>query len=108
MYYIKESEWTLMEKNHSDYCGRSIRDNRVRTIFEGTVPGNLGKGGTTLLFEYKHFLVVPDQEFAVREEPMERIGTCFRCGFPLFPSQIPGYKFQCFFCDEDFFEFEQK
>lgn len=36
------------------------------------------------------------------------IGTCFRCGEPLFPSQIEGYTSQCFTCDEDFFSFEQE
>lgn len=36
------------------------------------------------------------------------IGTCFRCGSPLFPSQIDGYTSQCFHCDEDFFSFEQE
>lgn len=35
-------------------------------------------------------------------------GTCFRCGAPLFPSLLPGYKYQCFECDEDFYSFEQK
>lgn len=38
---------------------------------------------------------------------IESIGTCFRCGSPLFPSQIEGYTSQCFTCDEDFFSFEQ-
>lgn len=38
---------------------------------------------------------------------VESIGTCFRCGSPLFPSQIEGYSSQCFTCDEDFFSFEQ-
>lgn len=37
----------------------------------------------------------------------ESIGTCFRCGSPLFPSQIEGYTSQCFTCDEDFYSFEQ-
>lgn len=39
---------------------------------------------------------------------VESIGTCFRCGSPLFPSQIEGYTSQCFTCDEDFFRFEQE
>ncbi len=38
----------------------------------------------------------------------ERIGTCFRCGSPLFPSLIDGYKSQCYECDEDFYECEQE
>ena len=67
MYYIKESEWKELEKNHPDYCGRSIRNKNIRTIFEAMIPGNNGKGGTTLLFEHKHFLIVPDAEFSSRE-----------------------------------------
>ena len=38
----------------------------------------------------------------------ESIGTCFRCGSPLFRSDIEGYTSQCFSCDEDFFSFEQE
>ena len=38
----------------------------------------------------------------------ESIGTCVRCGEPLFPSDIEGYTSQCFNCDEDFFGFEQE
>ena len=37
----------------------------------------------------------------------ESCGTCFRCGSPLFKSDITGYAYQCFRCDEDFFAFEQ-
>ncbi len=29
-------------------------------------------------------------------------GVCRRCGSPLFKSLIPGYKYKCFTCDEDF------
>lgn len=36
------------------------------------------------------------------------IGTCRRCGSPLFPSQIEGYTSQCFTCDEDFYGIEQE
>lgn len=36
------------------------------------------------------------------------IGTCKRCGSPLFPSQITDYTSQCFTCDEDFYSFEQE
>lgn len=39
---------------------------------------------------------------------MESCGTCNRCGSPLFRSMIAGYVYQCFTCDEDFYEFEQK
>ena len=31
---------------------------------------------------------------------------CPFCGRPLLKSQIKGYTFQCFFCDEDFCKFE--
>ena len=34
-------------------------------------------------------------------------GTCVRCGAPLFESKLPGYEYQCFECDEDFYAFEQ-
>ena len=36
------------------------------------------------------------------------IGTCKRCGFPLFKSHTPGYTSLCINCDEDFYGFEQK
>jgi hypothetical protein len=38
---------------------------------------------------------------------MESRGTCRKCGSPLFKSLSPGYTFQCFNCDEDFYSFEQ-
>lgn len=38
---------------------------------------------------------------------MESYGTCCRCGSPLFKSLLPDYTYQCFTCDEDFYEFEQ-
>lgn len=37
---------------------------------------------------------------------MESCGTCCRCGSPLFKSLLPGYAYQCFTCDEDFYQFE--
>ena len=37
----------------------------------------------------------------------ESCGTCCRCGSPLFKSLLPGYDYQCFTCDEDFYKFEQ-
>lgn len=70
--------------------------------------------GTIRLFDSveaaKKFLL----ENEISDEEMEHavfresIGTCFRCGSPLFPSQIEGYTSQCFNCDEDFFSFEQE
>lgn len=53
------------------------------------------------------------REHGVTEDEMEdmvfrkSVGTCFRCGDPLFPSDISGYAYQCFKCDEDFYAFEQ-
>ena len=50
----------------------------------------------------------------VREEDMmfftfmESCGICQRCGAPLFNSLLPGYTYQCFNCDEDFYAFEQE
>ena len=38
---------------------------------------------------------------------MESCGICRKCGSPLFKSLLPGYTFQCFTCDEDFYQFEQ-
>ena len=37
---------------------------------------------------------------------LESCGVCARCTSPLFPSLLPGYKYQCFTCDEDFYSFE--
>lgn len=36
------------------------------------------------------------------------VGICKRCGSPLFRSFTEGYKYQCFNCEEDFFDFEQE
>lgn len=41
-------------------------------------------------------------------EFIRSIGTCRRCGSPLFPSDIEGYESQCFKCDEDFYSIEQE
>ena len=53
------------------------------------------------------------REHGVTEDEMEDMvfrksaGTCFRCGDPLFLSDIPEYTCQCFRCDEDFYSIEQ-
>ena len=48
------------------------------------------------------------KELGIEEgKVIENVGFCFRCGSPLFPSDIAGYKTQCFACDEDFYGFEQ-
>ena len=44
MYYIKKSEW---EKIPNDYKGESINNKGVKVVFEGSIPRNNGKGGTT-------------------------------------------------------------
>ena len=36
------------------------------------------------------------------------VGTCKKCGFPLFQSRNPDYKYECFNCDENFYGFEQE
>lgn len=68
MYYIKQSEWDYLSKNHRDYVSYSICNPQQRTVFEGIIPDNKGKGGTTLLFEGLHFKVVSDSEFRVRQD----------------------------------------
>lgn len=67
MYYITKSEWKNLRKNHPDYCGKSIMNPNIRTIMEGIIPGNNGKGGTTLLFENAHFQIVDDDKFIQRK-----------------------------------------
>ena len=53
------------------------------------------------------------REYGVTEPEMEDMcfcksnGICRRCGSPLFPSDIKGYTYQCFQCDEDFYSIEQ-
>lgn len=53
------------------------------------------------------------REHGVTKDEMEdmvfrkSVGTCFRCGDPLFLSDIPEYTCQCFRCDEDFYSIEQ-
>ncbi len=37
----------------------------------------------------------------------ESNGTCRFCGSPLCPSDVEGYTYQCFQCDEDFYSIEQ-
>ena len=61
MYYITKTEWQRMEREHPDCCGKSLKDPNIHTAFEGVMPGNDGKGGTTLLFEGQHFMIVDDK-----------------------------------------------
>ena len=49
---------------------------------------------------------VPEEEMGLYTF-LRSLGTCSRCGSPLFPSLIEGYACQCFTCDEDFCAFEQ-
>ena len=38
---------------------------------------------------------------------LHQIGKCVKCGSPLYHSLLPGYTYQCFNCDEDFYSIEQ-
>lgn len=73
----------------------------------------LDNGGTVRVFDSpeqaKSFLADAgvDPEELCHMTIMESCGTCCRCGSPLFKSLSPGYTFQCFTCDEDFYQFEQ-
>jgi hypothetical protein len=55
MYKITREEW---ESIPEDYKGTDIFDKKTKVVFEGSIPGNHGKGGTTLLFEYLHFIII--------------------------------------------------
>ncbi len=57
MYYIKQSDWKRIP---NDYKGKSIEDKTIKVVFEGAIPENKGKGGTTLLFEHQHFEIISD------------------------------------------------
>ena len=54
MYYITKTQWRNIG---SDYKGRSADDPTVRTVFEGCI---VKGGGTTLLYEHKHFEIIDD------------------------------------------------
>lgn len=54
-YEITRKEWDSIG---NDYKGQSIRDPKRLCVMEGSIPGNHGKGGTTLLFEHDHFEVI--------------------------------------------------
>ncbi len=56
MIYIYQSEWREIP---SDYKSKSIYDPNVRTVFAGCI---ISGGGTTLLFEHKHFEIIKDEE----------------------------------------------
>lgn len=58
----------------------------------------------------REYVSLDDAELAVHRgegEILVQIGECEKCGAPLFRSQVRGYAFQCFECDEDFYSFEQ-
>lgn len=73
MYYISKQDWARLEAEHSDYVGRSINDRNIRVIMEGAIPGNNGKGGTTLLFEHKHFEVVDTTRLTPEKAILEQL-----------------------------------
>ena len=43
----------------------------------------------------------------VEPEELRHMTIMESCGSPLFKSLLPGYDYQCFTCDEDFYQFEQ-
>ena len=57
--------------------------------------------------EAKLFLVANgvDSEELRHMTIMESCGICCRCGSPLFKRLLPGYDYQCFNGDEDFYKF---
>ena len=76
----------------------------------------LDKDGNEIVFSSEdqalEFLV---EKGGYTEDNVERsvnlhhsVGTCRKCGFPLFLSRNPEYKYECLNCDEDFYEFEQE
>ena len=56
-------------------------------------------------FLWEHGMSDEEREFV---DISESVGVCKRCGSQIFPSPVDGYTFQCFTCDEDFYEFEQR
>ena len=54
MYYIKKEDWNKIPK---DYKGVSIEDNKAKCCFACFVTPDKS-GGTTLLFEHKHFEII--------------------------------------------------
>lgn len=54
MYYIKKEDWNRIPK---DYKGVSIHDNKTKCCFACFVTPDKS-GGTTLLFENKHFKII--------------------------------------------------
>ena len=57
----------------------------------------------------KEFLIAAgfDPEELHHMTVMESCGICCRCRSPLFHSRLPGYAYQCFTCNQDFYKFEQ-
>lgn len=53
-YMITPGEWNAIP---DDYKGHTEDKPYRRTVFEGSIPGNNGEGGTTLLTEGEHFEV---------------------------------------------------
>ena len=43
----------------------------------------------------------------VEPEELRHMTIMESCGSPLFKSLLPDYDYQCFTCDEDFYQFEQ-
>ena len=47
-------------------------------------------------------------ELGIKFYPVDKKHECPHCGAPLCESETDGYKWQCFYCDEDFCDFENR
>lgn len=64
-----------------------------------------------LLFALNENEIITNDEMEFLEnggEECDPVKKCPKCGRNLYPSQIDGYTYQCFHCDEDFYDIEVK
>lgn len=93
--------------------GKVIAGRPINGITINGLEWLLTDDGEVMIFDSEEQAVQFLKDHGVTDDALEEvvfvhsIGTCFRCGSPLFPSQIEGYTSQCFSCDEDFFGIEQ-
>lgn len=78
------------------------------TIYDLFVNAQLSYSSNDLRDIYALVQCLPDgQPWQIRERRKKLTGkSCPHCGGPLFISDVPGYRFQCFHCDEDFYSIE--
>lgn len=103
------------EKNRTEKVDTQSKDYKKFVVFNPACEDALleGEFGDVLIFDSvvqaRMYLeengATPEQ--VKRMKYLRRLGTCKRCGGPLFRSLLPGYKYQCFGCDEDFYSIEQ-